>query len=251
VAGQTDYYNTDASRPVVIEDAYPVERYAFEFQVAPLRMERSDAGAYHWEIEPEIAYGIFPRTQIELGIHLDVTDRDQVGRDFGVGGIDLAVLHNLNVETRTWPALALAADVIAPIGSFAPSGVYSSVKGIATRTFQWARIHVNGEYSLGPEPEADETGGDFSRWMAGFAVDRAFPIDGYLLIADAFVEQPLLADEDLEWTVEAGARYQLDPFFALDIGLGRRLTGNDPAWFVTVGAARTFGIQSLLSSVAR
>lgn len=29
-AAQTDYYNTDAGRPVHIEDAYPVERHAFE-----------------------------------------------------------------------------------------------------------------------------------------------------------------------------------------------------------------------------
>jgi hypothetical protein len=26
---QTDYYNTDAGRPLRIEDAYPTERYAF------------------------------------------------------------------------------------------------------------------------------------------------------------------------------------------------------------------------------
>ncbi|MBA2669021.1 MAG: hypothetical protein H0U67_01455, partial [Gemmatimonadetes bacterium] len=30
LAAQTDYYNTDAGRPVRIEDAHPVERYAFE-----------------------------------------------------------------------------------------------------------------------------------------------------------------------------------------------------------------------------
>src|SRR5688572_23274403 len=43
-AAQTDYYNIDSGRPVRIEDAYPVERYAFEAQVAPLRMERRDDG---------------------------------------------------------------------------------------------------------------------------------------------------------------------------------------------------------------
>src|SRR5215213_7417354 len=57
-AAQTDYYNIDSGRPVRIEDAYPVERYAFEAQVAPLRMERRDDGAYHWEFEPELGYGI-------------------------------------------------------------------------------------------------------------------------------------------------------------------------------------------------
>ncbi|MDQ3950355.1 MAG: hypothetical protein M3282_08405, partial [Gemmatimonadota bacterium] len=53
LAAQTDYYNTDAGRPVQIEDAYPVERRAFEIQAAPLRLERARGGVYHWGIEPE------------------------------------------------------------------------------------------------------------------------------------------------------------------------------------------------------
>jgi hypothetical protein len=48
LAAQTDYYNTDAGRPVLIEDAYPTERYAFELQLAPLRLERVSGGVYNW-----------------------------------------------------------------------------------------------------------------------------------------------------------------------------------------------------------
>src|SRR5688500_4458202 len=60
-SAQTDYYNTDAGRPIRIEDAYATERYAFELQLAPLRLERSRGGVYNWGVEPEIAYGILPR----------------------------------------------------------------------------------------------------------------------------------------------------------------------------------------------
>src|SRR5688500_7867010 len=49
---QTDYYNTDAGRPMQIEDAHAVERRAFEIQAAPFRLERSRGGAYHWGLEP-------------------------------------------------------------------------------------------------------------------------------------------------------------------------------------------------------
>src|SRR5688572_25020887 len=66
-AAQTDYYNTDAGRPLQIEDAYAVERRAFEIQVAPLRLERSRDGVYNWGVEPELAFGVLPRTQIEIG----------------------------------------------------------------------------------------------------------------------------------------------------------------------------------------
>ena len=53
--GQTDYYNTDAGRPILIEDAYPVERYAFELQLAPVRLERERGGLCNWGFEPELA----------------------------------------------------------------------------------------------------------------------------------------------------------------------------------------------------
>jgi hypothetical protein len=248
---QTDYYNTDAGRPVLIEDAYPVERYAFELQVAPLRMERNDDGAYHWEFEPELAYGIFQGTQLEVGVHLDATDQEEGGRSLGLGGIEIAALHNLNLETAAFPAFALAAEVLLPVGAFAPDGVYPSFKGIATRTFRWMRIHLNAAYTAGSTPDIDELTDELSRWMAGFAVDRTYPLRGALFIANVYVEDPMREAADLEWAVEAGSRYQLDPFVALDIGIGRRFTGADPAWFLTVGAARTFGIRSLIPGGAR
>lgn len=248
---QTDYYNLDAGRPVVIDDAHPVERYAFEIQMAPLRMERSDAGAYHWEFEPELAYGILPATQVEVGVHLDVTDQEEGGRAMGVGGIEIGALYNLNLETRTLPAFAIAAEALLPVGDFAPDGVYPSVKGIATRTFRFMRFHLNGGYTLGSTPDAEEENDELSRWMAGIAIDRAFPLHGALLIADVYAQEPMHQGADLEWTAEAGARYQLDPFVALDLGLGRRFTGEDPVWFVTLGAARAFGLRSLIPVARR
>lgn len=245
LAAQTDYYNTDSGRPVRIEDAYPVERYAFELQLAPLRLERSDAGLYTWEVEPELAYGILPRTNVEIGFPLAVAERAGGERTMGLGGVDLSVFHNLNVETAGLPAFGVAADVLFPVGGFAPERPYSSLKAIATRTFSFSRFHVNAQYTLGSTPEPGEQVGDASRWMAGVAVDRTFPLRAALLIADAYVEQPLHRNEDLRWTVEAGARYQLDPFFSLDAGIGRRLTGEEQGWFLTFGAARAFAIRSL------
>lgn len=249
-SAQTDYYNTDAGRPVVVEDAHPVERYAFEIQLAPLRAERGDGGAYHWEFDPELAYGILPGTQVEVGVHLDVTDQEGAGRAFGVGGVEVAALHNLNLETATLPAFAVAAEALLPIGDFAPDGVHPTLKGIVTRTFRWMRVHLNAGYTFGEEAPAEATAADLSRWMAGVAVDRALPLQGALFIGDVFVIEPLGHGDRLAWTVEAGARYQLDPFVALDVGLGRRLSGPDRAWFVTIGAARTFGLRALIPTAS-
>lgn len=251
LAAQTDYYNTDKGRPVRIEDAYAVERYAFELQLAPLRLERESGGAYHWEVAPELAYGILPRTQVEVGFPLAYRDGGESGSQFGLSGIDVSVLHNLNVETSGLPAFAVAADVLLPVGGLAPDGVYPSLKGIATRTFSFARFHANGQYTLGSTPDAGEGAGEASRWMAGVAVDKTFPLRSMLVIGDVYVEQPLHEEEDLAWTAEAGVRYQLDPYFALDAGFGRRLTGDEQGWFVTFGAARAFAIRSLIPVPSR
>lgn len=242
---QTDYYNTDSGRPVRVEDAYPVERYAFEAQVAPLRLERSDAGVYGWEFEPELAYGILARTHVEVGVPLTFGDAGGGNEEFGVGGVDVSLFHNLNVETAGLPAFAIAADVLVPVGNASPDGVYPSVKAIATRTFSFSRVHLNAQYTFGATPRVTEEVGETSRWLAGVAVDKTFPIRAALVIADAYIEQPLYAGEPLRWTVEAGTRYQLDPFFAVDAGVGRRLTGEDRGWFVTFGAARAFSMRWL------
>lgn len=247
---QTDYYNTDARRPVRVEDAYPVERYAWEAQIAPLRLERHDGGAYQWELEPELAYGIFARTHLEVGLPLLLADGAE-GSSVGLGGLNVSLFHNLNVETRTLPAFAVAAEAVLPVGSRAPDGVHPTIKGIATRTFSLARVHVNGEYTFGASRGGADSEGERSRWMAGVAVDKTFPLRSALLIADVYAEQPLRNEADLQWTVEAGARYQLNPFFALDAGVGRQLVGDEQGWFFTLGAARAFALRALMPMRSR
>lgn len=239
---QTDYYNTDRGRPVTIEDASPVERYAFELQLAPVRMEREGGGEYTWEIAPELAYGILPSTQLEVGF--PVAFQDAGGQ--GLAGIEVAALHNLNVETRTLPALAVAAEVLLPVGGLAPDRAYTSLKGIATRTFSWARFHINGQYTLGADAEEGDQVGEASRWMAGIAVDRTFPLRSFLVTADVFAEQPLVDDEELAWTAETGFRYQTSPELNIDFGVGRRFAGAEQGWFLTFGAAHAFAVRSLL-----
>ena len=241
VAAQTDYYNTDTGRPLQIEDAYPVERRAFELQAAPLRLERGGGSVYRWGIEPEIAFGVLPRTQIELGAPLAFIDGGPASRTGGLAGLELSALYNLNVETAI-PALGVAAGVLLPVGGLGPDKAYASVKGIMTRTFTWARFHVNAEYTFGSRPTEVTDGAELSRWTAGIAVDRPFPLRSLLVAGEVFAREPLRAGEEVEWNTGAGLRYQLAPRFALDGGIGRRLTGDDRAWYFTVGMAYAFGL---------
>lgn len=251
---QTDYYNTDRGRPVLIEDAYVTERYAFELKLAPVRLERTRGGTYNWGLEPEIALGIFPRTQIEFGLPLAFIEQGSQRRS-GIAGLDLSAMHNFNVETEGLPAFGLRGDVLVPVGNLAPDRVYSSLTGMATRTYRWARFHVNGQYTFGaaPAPTTGSTtatlGGpgaiEVSRWLAGAAIDKAFPLSSTLITAEFYGRKPLISSEDVEYTAGAGTRFQVSPTLALDGGFGRRLNGPEQGWYVTFGSAYAFGVRSL------
>ncbi|MDP9279431.1 MAG: hypothetical protein M3P00_08420 [Gemmatimonadota bacterium] len=254
VSAQTDFYNTDRGRPVQIEDAYVTERHAFELKLAPVRLERSNGGIYNLGLEPEIAYGILPRTQIEVGFPIAFVEAGQQ-RNTGLAGLDFSVMHNLNVETETVPALGVRADLLAPVGSLAAEHAYASFTGMATRTTRWVRFHVNGQYTAGPNASpgtvgASRVGGpaalEVSRWLVGGAIDKTYPLSALLITADFYGSKPIESGSRVEYTTGAGLRYQQSPTLALDAGIGRRLNGNNPAWFLTFGTAYAFGIRSLI-----
>ena len=253
---QTDYYNTDRGRPIRIEDAYPAERHSLDAHLAPIRLERSRGGVYNWGIDPEVAYGMFPRTQIEVGLPLAYTDLGASRRRSGLAGINVSVLYNLNAETRTIPALGIRASALLPAGALAPDNAYWSAQGMLTRTFTWARFHVNAEYTAGAAPDdasgpagAESGPGavEVSRWLAGAAVDRTMPIRSMLLTGELFARRPLDTREQVEWNAGVGVRQQLNPYLSLDGGVGKRLTGSDQSWFVTFGVARVFAVPLLMA----
>ena len=249
---QTDFYNTDRGRPVQVEDAYVTERYAMELKLAPLRLERERGGAYNWGVDPELAYGILPRTQVEIGLPLAYRELGPQHQS-GIAGLELSAMHNLNAETEGWPALGIRADVLAPVGNLAPSRAYASITGIATRTYRWARLHVNAKYTAGSVTDATAGAGDLgaaelSRWLIGGAIDKTFPLRSTLLTAEFYGRKPLSDGEAVEYNTGVGARYQLSPTLALDGGVGRRLNGDAPGWYVTFGSAYAFSLRSLLPS---
>jgi hypothetical protein len=250
-AAQTDYYNTDTGRPVRIEDAYAVERYALDLHLAPLRFERR-SGVSSVAVTPELTYGLVPRTQIEIGV--PVLFRAAEGDDtrIGIGGIDVTALYNVNAETQSLPAFGFRAGVLMPVGDYGPERIHPSVTGLATRTFRWARVHANAQYTFGREPETASTdgtlgsgSGTLTRWLTGLAADRAFAYRSLLATAEAYAAGPVDGDADVEWTAATGLRYQLTPVLTLDGGVGRRLTGPSQAWFFTLGVSRTSTVRFL------
>ena len=248
VAGaQTDYFNTDRGRPLHVQDAVTIERFAFELQAAPVRWTRSAGARVVWSVEPELAYGLLPRTQLEVGIPVLFTEGFSGEKNRGVGAVHVSVLHALNVETLGWPALALNAAVAIPAGDYGPQRTYATLGALATRTMGWGRLHFNVDGTPGPvlaDAGNDPALHDVSRWTAGMAIDRALPLRSLLLGAEAVAQRPLRDDADVEWRAAAGVRWQLDPQWAIDAGL-RRSLGDEHEWSLTFGAARSFGFIRL------
>jgi hypothetical protein len=261
-AAQTDYYNTDRGRPVQIEDAYATERHAFELKLAPVRVEwAAGSGNASWEVEPEIAYGLLPRTHVEIGVPVAFASTDGGVRRNGVAGVELSLMHNLNAETRTVPALGVRADVLAPVGPLAPERTYATFTGMLTRTLRPLRIHMNAQVTAGAaprpstlsltseQPSADAEG--LSRWLAGVAVDKTFPLHSVLFTAELLARQPLVrAEKDTELVAGAGLRLQASPTLALDVGLGRRIDASRGPWYATFGTVYSFGLRALMSGDA-
>jgi hypothetical protein len=239
---QTDFYNTDRGRPLSTEDAIVIERRAFELQAAPLTFQRVMRGVSHWGIAPELAWGFAPRTQIEVALPIAVEDDGTRPQALvAVAGLEVELLHQLNTETMTMPALAIGAGVHLPVGALAPSRAVPTVRALLTRTLGWGRVHLNGNYSPGDDLELSDPGAaDATRWQAGLAIDRTFVLRSLLVGAEVVAQSPLIADGLTEWRTAIGLRQQLSPRLAMDAGIGRRLSEGEAGWTFTMGAAYAF-----------
>lgn len=275
-SAQTGFYDLDAGRPVRVEDAMVIDRYALEIEPVPARIERIDAGGYRYLVEPHLAFGVLPRTQIEIGAPFEYRDASTRNQG-GLVGLELSGMHSFNNERQHLPAFALWAGVRLPVGALAASGARLAAKALVTRTFSAARLHLNAEYSSSSSASvcqpvnggaacipyddghvcfrvapvdascATETvapaavaatpvvGTTRGRWAAGLAADHAFPLRSLLLVAGAFVQRDARRGAPLDWTGEAGLRWQLGPRTTLDAGLGRHFSGSDRSWSVTSG----------------
>lgn len=244
ILAQIDYRNLDDDRPTLIEDAYPIERYAFEF-LAPWRYRRDHGGGSVHAFTPEIEYGLLRNAQLGLKLPIaGATNGDH--RDWGVSGLRLFALYNFNTESRWLPAVSIRSDILLPLGSLAGEGTRVSLKGIATRSFGRNRLHLNGAYTFGrdrPQAAADPA----NKWWAGAALDRTLFRQSVLLVGEVYALRAANA-LPVEVNASVGLRYQLTPYLVGDVGVARRLRANGPDYEMTLGFSHAFAIPGLIST---
>ncbi|HLG06852.1 MAG TPA: hypothetical protein VI383_11980 [Gemmatimonadales bacterium] len=243
VRAQIDYRNLEDDRPALIEDAYPIERHAFEF-LAPWRYGRDRHGGSAHAFSPELEYGVTRNGQ--LGFKLPVAGtRAGESREWGVAGLKVFGLYNFNTEGGVLPALAIRTDVTFPVGRLAGEGTRVTVKGIATRSFGLHRLHVNGAYTFGkdrPLGAAEPA----HKWWAGVAADRTFFRRSTLFIAEVYALRDATT-EPVQINASIGLRRQVDPYTVFDVGVARRLRVDaGPDYELTIGLSRAFAIAGLM-----
>jgi hypothetical protein len=239
---QLDYRNLDDDRPTLIEDAYPVERYAFEILAAWRHSRTHGTGGVHSFVS-EIEYGLLGN--FHLGLKLPIARAETLdGHEWGIAGLRVFGLYNFNTESHWLPALALRVDASVPVGSLAGEGTRFTAKAIATRSWGPSRIHLNGAYTFGsnrPLAAADAA----HKWWIGGAVDRTLYRQSMLLIAEVYALRPATS-EPVELNASLGMRYQWTPLMVLDLGIARRLRRTGPNYEITMGISRAFALAGLL-----
>ncbi|MGH7547485.1 MAG: hypothetical protein ACREMM_04840 [Gemmatimonadales bacterium] len=243
---QIDYRNLDDDRPTRVEDAYPAERYAFEFLI-PYSVERGRGGATLHASVLELEYGLMRNGQLGLKAPFGVL-REAGTTETGLSGLRVFGLYNFNTESRLLPALSLRTDVTFPVGGLAGSETQVALKAIATRSWGRNRIHVNATYRVGRDgtPAAVEA---LDRWWYGAAVDRTLYRQSLLLVGEAYARK-LTDRAPLEVNASLGLRWQWRTTTVLDIGIARRLrSAVGPDFAFTVGISNAFALAGLMPGI--
>jgi len=237
---QTEYYNTDGGRPLRVEDATPTARYALDLHFPTARVERFDSGVSRLRVEPAFAYGILPRTAVELRAAFVYREPAATPRA-GMSGLGLGITHALNTETTWVPAVALGGEVYAPAGSARTGGPAYSVRTHVTRSWTFGRLHANatyGNYNVTfPTPTATDCGPGTVPGPGGLCFTNVpFVPDG-----PCSVSPPSSQNEAASRC--ASSQRSLSVREALAVTSGKRRGDH---WVVGIGGDRALPLASLL-----
>jgi hypothetical protein len=246
VRAQIDYRNLDDERPLFSEDAYPIERYAFELLI-PYRYEAEAGGERVHASVLELGYGAAANTQLGVHVPFAVVDEPD-GVEAGLAGIQPFVLYNFNTEGPWLPALALRGDLSLPVGSLGGEGTRFTIRAIATRSWGLTRLHLNALRSFGPE-DGLSVAEPARRWTYSVALDRTILRHSILLGAEV-VASRAVRGEAVEVNAGAGGRWQWTPTFVLDLGISRRLRETGPDLGLTIGLSHAFALPGLMPAHA-
>ena len=222
IASALDHDNLDPNRPIAIEDAYSIPRGEIGVEAGALVNDRRE-GPTRATFQPQIIYGAFYNTQIELQGNLFTDPGTLVGPEKS-GDFHVGVLYNFNTETVNIPAFAVRVGVEFPTGHNS-QGIDQQYTGIMTRSFGRLRAHLNIGYTIVGAPQGQERPGGY-RAIAAVSYPLGYPTSFLTTgILGVYTRQSDLRGQRNPTGVEAGIRRQLTSRLVFDAGLGTEFYG--------------------------
>jgi hypothetical protein len=217
-----DHDNLDPNRPIGMEDAYAVPKGEIGLEAGVSLIDQRQ-GPTRLTFQPQIIYGAFDNTQIEIQGDIFTDPNTLTGADKS-GDLHLGALYNFNTETLELPAFAVRAEVNLPTGVNS-KGVDTQFTGILTRSYGRLRTHLNAGYTVLGSPQGQERPGAY-RAVAAMSYPLGYPTSFRdTLIASVYTHQSNLRGQRNNTGVEIGLRHQLTSRIVLDGGLGTEFYG--------------------------
>ena len=217
-----DHDNLDPNRPIGMEDAYAVPKGEIGME-GGVRFNDRREGRTRVTFQPQIIYGAFDNTQIEIQGDLMSDPNTLVGAAKS-GDLHVGVLYNFNTETISLPAFAVRVAVELPTGVNS-KGVDTQMTGILTRSFGRLRAHLNAGYTVLGSPQGQERPGTY-RAVAAVSYPLGYPTSfSDTLIASVYTRESDLRGQRNHTGIEIGLRHQLTSRMVLDGGLGTEFVG--------------------------
>lgn len=234
-----DHDNLDPNRPIAIEDAYVIPKGEIGVEGGMTFNDRKE-GKSRFGFQPQIIYGAFENTQIEIMTGI-VTEPSTVAGDDKSGDLSVAALYNLNTETVNLPAFAARVEVGFPTG-VRSKGIDTELTGVMTRSFGRWRTHLNLGYTFLGSPQQNERSGAY-RIVAAVSYPLGYPMSFTdTIIVNLFTRQSDLTGQTNPTGVGMGLRHQVSSRVVLDGGIGTELLGppDRSIFFSTIGLSVGF-----------
>jgi len=234
-----DHDNLDPNRPIAIEDAYVIPKGEIGVEGGMTFNDRKE-GKSRFGFQPQIIYGAFENTQIEIMTGL-VTEPSTVAGDDKSGDLSVAALYNVNTETVNLPAFAARVEVGFPTG-VRSKGIDTELTGVMTRSFGRWRTHLNLGYTFLGSPQQNERSGAY-RIVAAVSYPLGYPMSfSDTIIVNLFTRQSDLAGQANPTGVGMGLRHQVSSRVVLDGGIGTEFLGpsDRSIFFSTIGLSVGF-----------
>ncbi|HSE60029.1 MAG TPA: transporter [Nitrospiraceae bacterium] len=217
-----DHDNLDPNRPIAIEDAYAIPEGEMGVE-GGVRFNDRRRGRTQATFQPQIIYGAFRNTQIEIQGDLFTDPQTVVGANKS-GDLHLGLLYNFNTETLRLPAFAVRVEADLPTGVNS-RGVDTQMTGIMTRSFDRWRLHVNAGYTVLGSPQGQERPGTY-RAIVAVSYPLGYPMRfRETLIASLYTRQSDLRGQSNHTGIEMGLRHQFTSRVVLDAGIGTEFLG--------------------------